>query len=640
MVIGRSGRILLEFGFKNPDLGSRLTEEDPNLEPQELDLGESIDALLDEIDSSCAPFDGANAKAKAKKEAEANPGNMAFNDDGTPIEAVESPVNKEAEELIDSASNDESESATEPDAINEPVDETDAGEETLDALESVSKSAESLLEDSISQLLTEHDASQNDESELVEAVDDSVDVEQSDSESAQVIEAPAASAIEEVTEEAVEASFAESVEEASTDDPEGSVDDLLAGIADDLIEEQATTEPENDIEETISEDAVDEDVESAQAEEENTELNAGVVDENELDAAAEDVAEAQVDELSKPELSKPELSKPEESETEVAPLDANESVIEEAVEEEDSDVVTEPVSESVSEGEHEQFPESGVETESPAQAEVSVEETETAELDAPAAEEDMGLGDLDDALASIGDDMLMGDFETGEGDIVDPDSLEGSMDPSALLDQLSISGDCGASSAKSSEPSAPLVEDESPRAVQDSSETPAKTASPQAVDQPKAAGSAQASVQGTQSKSADQLKVPDAAHIDSQVGSPVGSQVGAGIDGLSGQEIESIWQRLGHTAQFYGQMALRFTVEQGGPIAARGVLVVSKPIASKPVALRNAIGYIALWTLFLSVVLWMYVMFFRTTPTPTPSQAPTRVVESGEQLEPVKIEQP
>jgi len=75
------------------------------------------------------------------------------------------------------------------------------------------------------------------------------------------------------------------------------------------------------------------------------------------------------------------------------------------------------------------------------------------------------------------------------------------------------------------------------------------------------------------------------------------------------------------------------------PIGARRVsVVVSKPLAKQPHEIRNAVGWVALWTLFLGVVVWSYMLLFRTPAIPTPSEAPTRVTSPDERSGAASIE--
>ena len=67
------------------------------------------------------------------------------------------------------------------------------------------------------------------------------------------------------------------------------------------------------------------------------------------------------------------------------------------------------------------------------------------------------------------------------------------------------------------------------------------------------------------------------------------------------------------------------------PIGARKVSeTVSRPLANQPHEIRNAVGWVALWTAFLAVVVWGYMLVFRTPTIPTPTEAPTRAVTPEE----------
>ena len=101
-------------------------------------------------------------------------------------------------------------------------------------------------------------------------------------------------------------------------------------------------------------------------------------------------------------------------------------------------------------------------------------------------------------------------------------------------------------------------------------------------------------------------------------------------------EVESIWQ----TAQRHATRAGLFALEQAkthvAPIAAKGVLLINKPVQEKAPQMRDTIGFLALWTALLATILWFYIAFVRETPTPTPSTAPTRMLEQGEIVDPLR----
>lgn len=76
------------------------------------------------------------------------------------------------------------------------------------------------------------------------------------------------------------------------------------------------------------------------------------------------------------------------------------------------------------------------------------------------------------------------------------------------------------------------------------------------------------------------------------------------------------------------------TLTHARPLGAKAVLVVSKPLAKQSPEIRNAVGYIALWTGFLATVVWIYLMMFRSPHIPQPKSAPSRVIDASEPINP------
>ncbi len=448
-----------------------MDQEDPQSDPQELDLSDSIDALLDEIDASCAHFE---------KQPDPAPDSMGLiSDDGTTPEPPEPAADDEPEPetQAESQAESEAESETEPEAETESEPESEPesiGDDTLDALDAVSQSAESLLEESIGQLLDE---------------------------------------------------------------------DMLESGADD--DQPALTEPQAQ-EEVL--DSINEDLVNALGDEQIEPVHA-------LDEDTDEIAD-EAEPVSAPEGSSP------------APIQESQSA-------EQQDQVSQN------------------------------------ELDEP----DDLLGNLDDALAGIGDELLMGDFEDADGAMIDSSSLEDSIDPAMLLDQLEIP---------------------KPIPADDEGETSTEPSSP--GQEPSQSDSSSS----VQSDPVDSAQAPESAHeVRASVHVPDAIKASASAaletnDALGDNEIESIWQKLWRVGKSKGLMLLAIIKAQGGPIVAKGLLAISKPLASKPASVRDSIGYLAIWTMFLAMVLWIYVMFFRAPPPIVPTHAPTRMVAPGENLEPIE----
>ncbi len=251
----------------------------------------------------------------------------------------------------------------------------------------------------------------------------------------------------------------------------------------------------------------------------------------------------------------------------------------------------------------------------PPSAQTTPTQTQTQEPETDPQESDDLLGNLDDALAGIGDELLMGDFEDADGEMIDSDSLVDSIDPAMLLDQLEI-------------PKIIPTDDEDQADTEQSSTSQAP---PQSDSPPDVQSNPADPVQALESthEVRASVRVPDAIKASPSAALETS-------DVLNNDEIESIWQKLWRIGKTQGIALLAFIKAQGAPIAAKGVLAISKPLASKPAQVRDSIGYLAIWTMFLAMVLWIYVMFFRAPPPIVPDHAPTRMVAPGENLEPIE----
>ena len=70
-----------------------------------------------------------------------------------------------------------------------------------------------------------------------------------------------------------------------------------------------------------------------------------------------------------------------------------------------------------------------------------------------------------------------------------------------------------------------------------------------------------------------------------------------------------------------------------GRVAAPAVLtamaVASAPLSGRPKVVRDTIGWMALWTAFLSVSLWTYLLLFHKPEVPHTDSAPIEIVDSA-----------
>ena len=236
-----------------------------------------------------------------------------------------------------------------------------------------------------------------------------------------------------------------------------------------------------------------------------------------------------------------------------------------------------------------------------------------ADTDLSSALEDAStLADLDASLAGLGDDFLSGDFETPEGELLSSDSIGGN-DASALLEQLQIDD-------------LDLENLERPARAA-SAETPAVQASPEAaptVPETPAAAAGGATVPAIPPKTQPKANAAPFQREDTEE-----------ADGEI-PEVESIWQTTRRVLLRMQRAAWMQAKTHGVPLGAKLVILVNRPVEDRPAKLRDSIGYVALWTALLAMILWVYLVFVRESPTPTPTQAPSRMVEPGERIDPIR----
>ena len=513
-----------------------MDDKDPNSDPQTPDLSESIDALLGDIDATCASYSGEDPPAE-KAEPAAQP-------DGAAVQAGDEAVAEPVEDAVEDAI---------PDDAGDEV-----GGEALEALEAVSQNAESLLEDTIGELL--------DEEGVAEVAS---------------VEAP--------------------VEPHGPGDGHGEADAAGEVKDEDVVEVEVEVEVEGVEEpESIEADLVDEIHEAL----------------DELDDGAHALDEVPVD---------GNESGGEHTDDDEGLLD---SVNEDLVAELESVEIEPDASTRVDVQEANEGAPSGEDT--PANL-TEVVDAAVGELVGEDELVNPMLEDLDSALANIGDDLLDGDFETADGELIESSEIDEAIDPALLLDQLDLPD---------------LLPDVLPK--EEGEGEPTNEPAPEAPTTG-STGTSETDGGGSEAAKKDEdsvepidrgVTVPATVPVEAVVPEAIRSEVRSAEETASSKvsdgEIESIWQTLLRVGKARGGVLLERARVQGVPIAARGILALSKPVASKPTKIRDSIGYLAIWTLFLACVLWFYMVFFRTTPTPLPAQAPTRVVTPGEDFSPIE----
>jgi hypothetical protein len=66
-----------------------------------------------------------------------------------------------------------------------------------------------------------------------------------------------------------------------------------------------------------------------------------------------------------------------------------------------------------------------------------------------------------------------------------------------------------------------------------------------------------------------------------------------------------------------------------GPAVLGAMAVASAPLAGQPKIVRDTVGWIALWTAFLSFSLWTYLLFFHKPDVPHTDSSPIEIVGQG-----------
>lgn len=496
-------------------------------------------------------------------------------------------------------------------------------DETLEAIDSVERNAQALIEDAIETLLDDEPESPS-----------GGDVEAEDGSSEDAIEEPpvddVAAVREEASEPAISAEDLESqldaIEQGVISEP--IVDEELEALAQEVDSLDTETEAADEFEE-IAQSLDDLDPKDEDASETAEPVTDSAEKEHPADEAVEDVASMDADELLSSVADELVNASDESTPEPDAAVDEDKQGAQGAVSDSGDGVDAAP----------------GEATDDSATAESAFEETDsfTAAIDelmgesssgssvnsGDAPEPDPGvdaadsesvdtastLADLDAALAGIGDDILSGDFETPEGDLIGSDAL-GSNDATSILDQLDLGEldlDSNAASP-SEEQKAPAEPAASPQAAEVAAEpepatVPAIPPAPTPV-------------------SSKPEPTPVAA---SMIASKEQENYDAPIS-----EVESIWQTARRVLVRAGRVAWKEGRERAIPFGAKLVVLVNKPVRDRPAVVRDSIGYVALWTTLLAMILWVYLGFVRATPTPTPTEAPTRMLAPGEDTDPLR----
>lgn len=578
-----------------------MPKDEDDIQP---DLFEAVDSLLEEIEETTQTF--------APEEEKAIDPNALITDDGQNVVP-----NRPA---TDTESADTESTATEPEPETEATAEAetaDAIEEVEQALDEVEQQTDDLLTQSVDALLEMDTESLPEVSEVQSVEEKSVEESASESDS-----------------ETVASSLGDE-QEIDTQELFASIDQLLEADNHESVSDESSSETEESVEAT-------------------TEANESTESIDDLSDAIEHLLEDQ----------DPAIDPP-----------ANVDRVEQAQDASDEDLPLEMSEEELAEIESQLTKETTT-----ASKDEYVDTLEGSFDDALDGSLDDSMDMLDEALSEAADDMLEGDFETEEGelvsgeavataieetllgDVVTPQPPVESVDASDTTEHEAISDDLlaevadavmsGAEQAETNDSTdltatpkeaaqettqepAPAAQTDAPAVVTD--EEPAKPAP--------ATSTAPAASKPAESEPAAAIDDPEIlSEIDaleeSQTSEPAATPLWFEraieiarpkidrIDPLKGKSMDVFAMAIG--------TALVAIKIHATPIVAKIMLLLSKPLAKQTPEVRNAVGYIALWTGFLAAVLWIYLLMFRAPSIPEPDTAPTRVISIDEPLVPVR----
>ncbi len=211
-------------------------------------------------------------------------------------------------------------------------------------------------------------------------------------------------------------------------------------------------------------------------------------------------------------------------------------------------------------------PQTGTEAQADAPPEPAATTLEEADAD-DAARIDQSNALLDDAAL---DALLDGSFESATGETVDTDGLDTRPDPALMLD-------AEAEAAAPSEPAEPEIE---------------QAAEPSAAE-PK----------------------------------PMPKTTAVGVAAVPAAPSQPRLDRLLAWARPRAAAVWRKVFDAFKPVGARALIVLSRPLENKPPAVRDSIGWVALWTVFLGLCVWAYAAL-RPADAPANDGQGSRVVSA------------
>lgn len=209
------------------------------------------------------------------------------------------------------------------------------------------------------------------------------------------------------------------------------------------------------------------------------------------------------------------------------------------------------------------------------------------------------------------DAMIDGVFESPEGEAVDTTGVDTSPDPSLLLDK------------NAGEATTPAEEAGEAEAEPEGEPTEA-VAAPTAPE-PKSKAASKPAPAPAKPK-AEKKPTPEPAAAPKAVPAK-GARAKLGAAGAFGTRV-LVWAK--PKAQLVGGVALKL----GGPVGARVLVLMSKPLEKQPPKVRDSVGWVAIWTLFLALCVWGTVMLRKPQEKAGDGNATQMVAAEGDEAAP------
>jgi len=236
--------------------------------------------------------------------------------------------------------------------------------------------------------------------------------------------------------------------------------------------------------------------------------------------------------------------------------------------------------------------------------------------DAPAPEPQQKqpgtLSDLDSQLADLADELLTGDIEDISGNPIE--TLEGSA--SGPIDADSTEQDFGNESAQTPVSSAPDAAPGSKADPAGKQPTPASAA----VDAPSKNPAPNPAPSPAPSQTKESAK-------DAKPAKPRPAGKAADKPESQGETGDGPRLKLSLAMIVAAARATGAALRHAEPKARKIAMTLDRPLERRPGIVRDTIGWIAIWTGFLALSVWIVLVFFRSADQPTPAQSPPTLSE-------------